>query len=75
MFLCAVARPRYDTRRNARFDGKIGIWSIGKWEPAKRSLKKRTKGTPVWKNQCIMIEMDGEEGENTATDEITNTGV
>ena len=53
MFLCAVARPRYDTRRNAWFDGKIGIWPIGKWEPAKRSSKKRAKGTPVWKNQCI----------------------
>ena len=26
MFLCAVARPRYDTRRNAWFDRKIGIW-------------------------------------------------
>ena len=53
MFLCAVVRPRYDTRRNAWFDRKIGIWPIGKWEPAKQSLKKRTKGTPVWKNQCI----------------------
>ena len=53
MFLCAVARPRYDTRRNAWFDRKIGIWPIGKWEPAKRSLKKHAKGTPVWKNQCI----------------------
>ena len=53
MFLCAVARPRYDTRRNAWFDRKIGIWPIGKWEPAKRSSKKRTKGMPVWKNQCI----------------------
>ena len=53
MFLCAVARPRYDTNKNAWFDGKIGIWPIGKWEPAKRSLKKRAKGTPVWKNQCI----------------------
>ena len=53
MFLCVVARPRYDTRRNAWFDGKIGIWPIGKWEPAKRSSKKCAKGTPVWKNQCI----------------------
>ena len=53
MFLCVVARPRYDSRRNAWFDGKIGIWPIGKWEPAKRSSKKRAKGTPVWKNQCI----------------------
>ena len=53
MFLCAVARPRYDTRKNAWFDRKIGIWPIGKWEPAKRSSKKHAKGTPVWKNQCI----------------------
>ena len=53
MFLCAVARPRYDTNKNAWFDRKIGIWPIGKWEPAKRSSKKRAKGTPVWKNQCI----------------------
>ena len=53
MFLCVVARPRYDMRRNAWFDGKIGIWPIGKWEPAKQSSKKRAKGTPVWKNQCI----------------------
>ena len=54
MFLCAVARPRYDTNKNAWFDGKIGIWPIGKWEPAKRSSKKRAKGMPVWKSQSIM---------------------
>ena len=53
MFLYAVARPRYDTNKNTWFDRKIGIWPIGKWEPAKRSSKKRAKGTPVWKNQCI----------------------
>ena len=53
MFLCAVARPRYDTNKNTWFDGKIGIWPIGKWEPVKRSSKKCTKGMPVWKNQCI----------------------
>ena len=53
MFLCAVARPRYNTNKNAWFDGKIVIWPIGKWEPAKRSSKKRTKGMPVWKNECI----------------------
>ena len=40
MFLCAVARPRYDTNKNAWFDGKIGIWPIGKWELVKRSSKK-----------------------------------
>ena len=51
MFLCAVARPRYDMNKNTWFDGKIGIWPIGKWEPAKRSSKKHAKGIPVWKNQ------------------------
>ena len=43
MFLCAVARPRYNTNKNAWFDGKIGIWPIGKWEPAKQSSKKRAR--------------------------------
>ena len=54
MFLCAVARPRYDTNKTVCFDGKIGIWPIRKWEPAKWSSKKHAKGTPVWKNQSIM---------------------
>ena len=53
MFLCVVARPRYDMNKNAWFDGKIGIWPIGKWEPAKQSSKKCAKGIPVWKNQSI----------------------
>ena len=53
MFLCAVARPRYDTNKNAWFDGKIGIWPIRKWESAKWSSKKHTKRMPVWKNQSI----------------------
>ena len=53
MFLCVVARPRYDTNKNAWFDRKIGIWPIRKWELAKRSLKKCAKEMPVWKNQCI----------------------
>ena len=53
MFLCAVARPRYDMNKNAWFEGKIRIWPIGKWEPAKQSSKKRAKGMAVWKNQCI----------------------
>ena len=39
--------------KNAWFDRKIGIWPTGNWEPVKQSSKKCTKGTPVWKNQCI----------------------
>ena len=54
MFLCAVSRRRYNMNKNAWFDGKIGIWPIGKWELVKWSSKKRAKGMPVWKNQCIM---------------------
>ena len=54
MFLCAVARPRYDMYKNTWFDGKIGIWPIRKWELAKWSSKKHAKEMPVWKNQCIM---------------------
>ena len=53
MFLCAVARPRYNTNKNAWFDGKIGIWPIGKWELAKQSSKNLAKEPPVWMNQCI----------------------
>ena len=53
MFLCVVARPRYNMNKNAWFDGKIRIWPIRKWEPAKQSSKKCAKGMPVWKNQCI----------------------
>ena len=53
MFLCAVARPRYDMNKNAWFDGKIRIWPIRKWELVKWSSKKRAKGMPVWKNQSI----------------------
>eukprot|EP00171_Calliarthron_tuberculosum_P000550 IDg550t1 len=26
MFMCAVARPRWDSHANRHFDGKIGIW-------------------------------------------------
>ena len=47
MFLCAVAWPRYNTNKNAWFDGKIGIWPIRKWEPAKWSSKKCAKEMPV----------------------------
>ena len=40
--------------KNAWFDGKIGIWPIGKWEPVKQSSKKHAEGMPMWKNQSIM---------------------
>lgn len=45
MFLAAVARPRYDTGRNQKFDGKIGIWPFVVKEPARRNSKNRAVGT------------------------------
>ena len=53
MFLCAVARPRFNTSANSWWDGKLGIWPIGDWEPAQWGLKNRPKGTLVWKNKTV----------------------
>ena len=53
MFLCAVARPRFNTSANSWWDGKLGIWPIGDWEPAQRGSKNRPKGMLVWKNKMV----------------------
>ena len=39
MFLCAIARPCFNPSANSWWDGKLGIWPIGDWEPAKRASK------------------------------------
>jgi hypothetical protein len=49
MFLCAVARPRWDSGRNQTFSGKIGIWPIVDMVPAQRSSRNRDAGTIVTK--------------------------
>ncbi|KAG7346706.1 hypothetical protein IV203_005775 [Nitzschia inconspicua] len=49
MFLAAVARPRCDTARNCRFDGKIGIWPMTHMIQAQRSSRNRPAGTMVMK--------------------------
>lgn len=49
MFLCAVARPRYDYHRKRMFDGKLGIWPFITKEPAKRRSINRERGTLVTK--------------------------
>ena len=51
MFICAQARPRMVNGR--MWDGKIGIWPIGRVEPAKINSKNRPAGTPEWKNVSI----------------------
>nr|GMD13246.1 Transposase, Tc1-like protein [Ipomoea batatas] len=45
MFLCVVARPRFDLERNEMFDGKIGMFPFVYKEPAKRRSKNREAGT------------------------------
>lgn len=45
MFLAAVARPRFDSRKNQFFNGKIGIFPMVYKEAAKRSSKNRPAGT------------------------------
>ena len=35
MFLCAVVRPQFNPSVNSWWDGKLEIWLIGDWEPAK----------------------------------------
>ena len=57
MFLCAVARPQFNPSLNAWWDGKLGIWPIGDWEPAQRKSKNQPKETPVWKNKIVMKEV------------------
>ena len=57
MFLCAIAHPCFNPSVNSWWDGKLGIWPIGDWEPAKRASKKRNRGTLVWKNKLVTKEV------------------
>ena len=57
MFLCAVVRPRFNPCSNFWWDGKLGIWPIGDWEPAKPKLTYRPKGTLVRKNKVVTKEV------------------
>ena len=56
MFLCAVVRPRFNPSANSWWDGKLGIWRIGDWEPVKWKSKNRPKGMVVWKNKMVTKE-------------------
>ena len=57
MILCAIARPHFNPCANSWWDGKLGIWPIGDWEPAKLGSKNRPKGTLVWKNKAVTKEV------------------
>jgi hypothetical protein len=51
MFLCAVARPRWDVTKRAWWDGKLGMWPIGDYGAAQRTSRYRPAGTRVWHNE------------------------
>ena len=57
MFLCAIACPHFNPCVNSWWDGKLRIWPIGDWEPAKHGLKNRPKGTLVSKNKAVTKEV------------------
>ena len=48
MFLCTQARPRWDHNANQMWDGKIGMWPIGQFQPAARASVNQPRGAPVW---------------------------
>jgi len=41
MFLCAIAKPRYDPHTKKMWDGKIGMWPFALQVPAQRSSTNR----------------------------------
>ena len=57
MFLCTVVRPHFNPSVNSWWDGKLGIWPIADWEPAKWKSKNRPKGTLVWKSKTVTKEV------------------
>ena len=50
---CCKVRPCFNMSVNSWWDGKLGIWPIGDWEPAKRGSKNRPKEMLVWKNKTV----------------------
>ena len=57
MFLCAITHPHFNPSANSWWDGKLGIWPISDWEPAKRASKNQSRGTLVWKNKLVTKEV------------------
>lgn len=51
MFLCCQARPRMV--RGRLWDGRIGIWEVGRVELTKRAGSRNPRGTPKWVNETI----------------------
>jgi hypothetical protein len=49
MYLCAVARPRYNREDNCTFGGKVGIYPFVEAVRAQRNSLNRPRGTWEWK--------------------------
>ena len=49
MFLVAVCLPRYDHKRNKKFNGKLGFWDLTEEVPEQLTMKNRPKGTLLLK--------------------------
>ncbi len=47
MFLCAVARPRYERNGECTFDGKLGMFPFVERVPAQRASVNRPRGTII----------------------------
>jgi len=44
MFLCALARPRFNEKGECTFDGKIGLWRVSEPYEAKKTSRYHNKG-------------------------------
>jgi hypothetical protein len=53
LFLCAIARPKYDVNPNKILDSKIGIWPIGYMGVAQGNSRNCPGGTLVWVNTLV----------------------
>ena len=58
MFLAAVARLRWDTRRNQHFDGKLKICPFITIKEARRNSWNTSAGTPVTKAMTSITNME-----------------
>ena len=56
MFLCAVARPRFDDSGTCIFDGKLGIWPFVQKVQAQRTSSNRPRGT--WETKPVTVTKD-----------------
>jgi hypothetical protein len=57
MFLCALARPRYNNTTRQWFDGLIGIYPVGEFDVYRRRSANHERGELKWTN----ISLDREE--------------